>query len=192
MVEAVADVAGDLRVEREDAARRVGGQAQVAAHVAAVPRRLHVLAPRRRPAHGAVEALREHRHDGVFLVHGHLGAEAASHAPRHQVDLLGLELEPLGDLVRACRAGSGCRPTWSASAPWRPRSRCTRGLHRERDHALVDHLDVDDDRGRLEGRVDVALLELERDAEVGAGLRVQERRALAERRLGSTTAGSGS
>ena len=126
VVERVADVADDLRVERQDPAIVVRGQAQVAAHVAAVPRRLHVLAPRRRPAHGALEALCQHRHDRVFLVHGHLRAEAASHAPGHQVDLLGLELETLGDLVRASRGASGCRPTWSSSAPWRPRSRCTR------------------------------------------------------------------
>ena len=45
-------------------------------------------------------------------------------------------------------------------------------LHRERDHALVDQPIVDDHGRRLEDRVDVALLELEQDAEVGSGLRV--------------------
>ena len=180
VVEAVADIAGDLRVERQDAPVRIRGQPQVAAHVAAVPGCLHVLAPRRRPAHGAVEALGEHRDDGVFLVHGHFRAKPASHAPGHQVDLLGLELEPLGDLVPHAVGDLRVSPHGHLLRLGVPHGAARARLHADREDALVDHLDVDDDGRRLEGRIHIALLALEQDAEIGAGVGVQERRALRE------------
>ena len=183
VVEAGAHVADDLHVQRHDAAARVGGQAQVRAHVAAVPRGLDVLAACRAPAHRALEPAREEGHEGVLLVDGDLGAEAAAHAPRHQVDLPGLEMEPLGDLVPHPVRGLGVAPYCELLRALVPDGAARPGLHGEGNHALADHLRLDDHRRPREGAVHVALLPLEAHGDIGARLRIEEGSAGLERAL---------
>ncbi len=183
MVQAEADIARDLDVHGQHAARLVRPKLHPAAHVTPVAGRLHVLASRGRPAHGALEPSREHGHQRVFLIHGYLGAESPAHAPGHEMDLLGLELQALGDLIAHGVRGLRVAPHGQLLRLVVPDRAAGPRLHAQGQHALVHHVELEDDVRGLETGVDAVLLDLERDGKVGAGLGIEQRRPRLERLL---------
>ena len=99
------------------------------------------------------------------------------------MDLLGLELQALGDLIAHAVGSLRVAPHGQLLRLVVPDRAARPRLHAQGQHPLVHHVELENDVCGREAGVDAGLLDLERDGEVGAGLGIEQWRSRLERLL---------